>query len=94
MLSKFCSNQIEEIISIHFIYITYSLSILIQFILKCIELREQDGRGVGGCGVHLSPWIHQEYTFRHRSACRITAENRQQDLTSGKEYIESCKTVG
>ena len=35
---------------------------------------EQDGRGVGGCGVHLSPWIHQEYTFRHRSACRTPAE--------------------
>ena len=30
--------------------------------------REQDGRGVGGCGVHLPPQIHQEYTFRHRSA--------------------------
>ena len=27
-------------------------------------------RGVSGCGVHLSPWIHQEYTFRHRSAYR------------------------
>ena len=23
---------------------------------------EQDGRGVGGRGVHLSPRIHQEYT--------------------------------
>ena len=29
---------------------------------------EQDGRGVGGRGVHLSPQIHQEYTFRHRRA--------------------------
>ena len=24
----------------------------------------QDGRGVGGHGIHLFPWIHQEYTFR------------------------------
>ena len=32
--------------------------------LKINHLREQDGGGVGGCGVHLSPWIHQEYTFR------------------------------
>ena len=41
------------------------------------RIREkQDGGGVGGCGVHLSPWIHQEYTFRHRSAFRTTAENR------------------
>ena len=47
---------------------------------------------IGGCGVHLSPWIHQEYTFRHRSACRTPAESRQEYLTSGKEYIESCKT--
>ena len=31
---------------------------------------EQDGGGVGGCGLHLSPQIHQEYTFRHRSACK------------------------
>ena len=53
---------------------------------------EQDGRGVGGCGVHLSPWIHQEYTFRHRSACRTPAESRQEYLTSGKEYIEPPKT--
>ena len=27
---------------------------------------EQDGGGVGGCEVHLSSQIHQEYTFRHR----------------------------
>ena len=54
--------------------------------------REQDGRGVGGRGVHLSPQIHQEYTFRHRSACRTPAESRQEYLTSGKEYIEPCKT--
>ena len=45
---------------------------------------EQDGGGVGGCGVHLSPWIHQEYTFRHRSACRTPAEGRQENLTSGR----------
>ena len=23
---------------------------------------------IGGCGAHLSPWIHQEYTVRLRSA--------------------------
>ena len=27
-----------------------------------VKFREQDGRGVGGRGVHLSPRIHQEYT--------------------------------
>ena len=53
---------------------------------------EQDGGGVGGCGIHLSPWIHQEYTFRHRSACKTPAESRQEYLTSGKEHIEPCKT--
>ena len=57
-----------------------------------IQKREQDGRGAGGRGIRLSPWIHQEYTCRHRSACRTPDESRQEDLTSGKEYIESCKT--
>ena len=28
--------------------------------------RKQAGRGAGGCGVHLSPWIHQDYIFRRR----------------------------
>jgi len=41
--------------------------------------KEQDGRGVGGA--HLSPWIHQEYTFRHRSACRTPAGSRQENQT-------------
>ena len=53
---------------------------------------KQDGGGVGGRRVHFSPRIHQEYTFRHRSVCRAPAESRQEYLTSGKEYIESCKT--
>ena len=60
------------------------------------KIREQDGRGVGGHGVHQEctffPWKHQEYTFRHRNACRTLAESRQEYLTSGKEYIEACKT--
>ena len=62
----------------------------------CVKIyegeEEQDGGGVGGCGVHLFPGIHQEYTFRHRSACRTAAESRQEDLTSGKEYIGPRKT--
>ena len=49
------------------------------------------GRGVGEHGVHLSPHIHQEYTFRHRRASR-TATERQEYLTTGKEYIEPRKT--
>ena len=52
---------------------------------------KQDGRGVGGHGIHLSPWIHQEYTFRHRSAWRTPADRGQEYLTRGKECIESCK---
>ena len=53
--------------------------------------REQGGGGVGGCGVHLSPRIHQEYTFRHRSACTPPAESTQQHLTGGKGYISSVQ---
>ena len=53
---------------------------------------EEDGGGVGGCGVHLSPWTHQEYTFRHKSAYRPPAERRQEYLTRGKEHVEPHKT--
>ena len=70
----------------------YSWSRRFNFIKMSIPWREQDGGGVGGYAVHLSTWIHQEYTFRHRSACRTPAESGQEYLTSGKEYTESCKT--
>ena len=30
--------------------------------------------------------------LRHRSACRTPAKSGQEDRTSGKEYIEPCKT--
>ena len=53
---------------------------------------EQDGGRVGEHGVHLSSWIHQEYTIRHRRFCRTPAESRQEYLTTGKEYIVLCKT--
>ena len=52
----------------------------------------EDGRGVGVRGIHLSPRIHQEYTFRHRSACRTPAESRQECLPSRKEYVDAHKT--
>ena len=60
--------------------------------IKDRKKRTEDGGGVGGRGLYLSPQIHQEYTFRYRSACRTPAESRQEYLTSGKEYIEPCKT--
>ena len=60
--------------------------------LKKEREREQDGGGSDGCAVHLSPQIHQEYTFRHRSACRAPAGSRQEYLTSGEEYREPHKT--
>ena len=53
---------------------------------------EQDGGGVGGRGVHPSAWIHLEYTFRHISACRTSAESGEEYLTSGKEYIDPGET--
>ena len=56
-----------------------------------LGLQEQDGRGIGRRGVHLSPWIYQEYTFRHRGACR-TAASGQEDITSREEYIDPWKT--
>ena len=59
--------------------------------LKLNIQKEQDGIGVDGSGVHLSPRIHQEYTFRHRSSFRTFAETRQEYLTRGKEYREPHK---
>ena len=59
--------------------------------IKIYHTWEQYGRGVGGHGVHLSPRIHQEYTFRHRSACRTPAESRQEYLDSGKETQNHAK---
>ena len=57
-----------------------------------LKREKQDGRGVGGCGEHLFPWIWQEYTFRYRDACRTPAESRPEYLTTGKEYAEPRKT--
>ena len=57
-------------------------------------MREQDGRGVGGCEVYLSPQIHREYTFGHRSACKTPAESRQECLTSYKELYEAWLVPG
>ena len=51
----------------------------------------EDGRLVGGCRVHLSPWIHLEYAFKHRGACRTPAESRQKYPASRKQYIEPHK---
>ena len=59
-------------------------------VFKRAGLKEQ-GRGVGRCGVHLSPRIHQEHTFGHGNACRTPAEIGQEYLTSGKEYIDPCR---
>ena len=54
--------------------------------------REQNSGGVGGPGEDLSPRIHQEHTFRDRSACRTPAESGHENLNSGKKYIDPHKT--
>ena len=58
----------------------------------CVSKEEQDDGGVGGRGIHFSPWTHQGYTFRHRSECRTPAESGQEYLTSRKEYKDPHKT--
>lgn len=42
---------------------------------------EQVGGGVGGSGVHLYSWMHQEYTFRHKRVHARTQLSRQEYLT-------------
>ena len=41
---------------------------------------------------YMSLHGYQEYTFRHRSACRAPAKSGQEYLTTRKDYIEPCKT--
>ena len=60
-------------------------------IWKKVPEKEQDGRGVGGCGVHLSPQIHQEHTLINRSPCRTPTKSRLEYLTSRKEYTDPGK---
>ena len=66
------------------------ISLFSSFNILCLKLGEQDSRGVGR-EVHLSPQIHQKYTFRHRSACRTPTDSGQEYLTSGKEHIKHVK---
>ena len=51
----------------------------------------EDGWRVGGHGVHYSLWMHQEYTFRHKCACRTSAESRHEYLNTREENIDPCK---
>ena len=39
------------------------------------QIRSQDGRGVGGRGVHLSPQMHQEYNYKWNNSHRTQAEH-------------------
>lgn len=51
-----------------------------------------DGGGEDGCGVLFSPWMHQQYTFRHRISCRTPAESEKESLITGKECINPHKS--
>ena len=42
----------------------------------------------------ISSRIQQEYTFRHRTACRTPAERGQEYLSSGKKNIWNHTEVG
>ena len=66
----------------------------IQSYLKIQEKfwRGQDGGGIDGCGVHLSPQMHQKYMFRYKRSHIAPAESWQESLTTRKESIDSHKT--
>ena len=53
---------------------------------------QQNGRGVGACGVLLSSCLHQEYMFWCRRSHKTPFENWQESLTIGKKYIDPHKT--
>ena len=66
--------------------------ISIERIISNLKDFVEDGREVGGHGVHLSSWIRREYTFIHNSVCRTPGESSQEYLTRGKEYTGPHKT--
>ena len=52
----------------------------------------QDGRGVGGHALHLSPWMHQEYSYRYKISHRTPPEYYKECLTTGKDCKDPCVT--
>ena len=85
---KFC---LDNFLNIPFIFnflfrLFHSSLFMTNKLVKVLE--EQVGGGAGGLEVHLSLWIHQEYSFRHRKARRTSGQSGQEYLTCGKEYIE------
>ena len=40
---------------------------------------------------YISRWIHQECTFRHRSACRTSAESGEEYVMDGTAYAKPHK---
>ena len=102
VLSWYISKSIQsiQVVSLHQIFLIICFQLIVwdnQSLLYPFSffwnvfLEIKNGGGVGGLGVHLSSKIHQEYSLRHRSACRSPAESGQEYLTSGKEYISPQK---
>ena len=67
---------------------------IVAYLVKIRSKGEQDGGRVGGCGVHLFPRMHQEHTFRHRSACRTPAESRTGVHDQWKIYRSMQNSAG
>ena len=65
----------------------------IQSYLKIQEKfwRGQDGGGIDGCRVHLSPQMHQKYMFRYKRSHIAPAESWQESLTTRTEHVVPCK---
>ena len=67
---------------------------------KCLDnkihiYRSQDGGGVGGCGVHLSPQMHQEYIYKMEQFSQSTCCTLAEDLGHLKGQERSpCNGVG
>ena len=51
----------------------YQNELLLAQDLKSKKLTKQDDGGVGGHGVHFSPWMHQEYTLRQQNCMQNTS---------------------
>lgn len=60
---------VEEVLNIIYIKICFLFK---QHLLE----RSQDGRGVGGGGVHLSPHVHHEYLYKWNNSNRALTEHQ------------------
>ena len=60
---------------------------MFQFKININKIEGQGDGRLGGCGVHFTPRMHQEYIFSCRRSHRAPVERWQESLVLRKKYI-------